>query len=308
MLEPAWGYVDQPPLTPWLARTLTESVADEAWALRLPATLASAASVVLLGLIARELGGDRRAVALAAWGGAFAGLPLALGHVLLTSTIDLPLTLARGADRPDGAARQPPVVARCGGPGRRRHVEPAAHAAAAARARARPRHPRPPGAAAHPVAVARGRPGRAHRAAEPRLPVEQRLAAAGDGCRPGRVQRRRRAGRPAAHHARGHRPSARAGVGRRPGARLAGADRALGAGRHRRHRRLHGVVGSPAALPGGDPRGPLRRRVRADVALDRRPSRSPGARGRRGRPQRRRLGRHRAAPAARDGARPHPAA
>ena len=93
MLAPAWGYVDQPPLTPWLARTLTSVVADEPWAMRLPATLASAASVVLLGLIARELGGDRRAVALAAWGGAFAGLPLALGHALLTSTIDLPLTL-----------------------------------------------------------------------------------------------------------------------------------------------------------------------------------------------------------------------
>ena len=93
MLAPAWGYVDQPPLTPWLARTLTSVVADEPWAIRLPATVASAASVVLLGLIARELGGDRRAVALAAWGGAFAGLPLALGHALLSSTIDLPLTL-----------------------------------------------------------------------------------------------------------------------------------------------------------------------------------------------------------------------
>ena len=69
-------------------------MADEAWALRIPATVASAASVVLLGLIAREVGGDRRAVALAAWGGAFAGLPLALGHVLLTSTVDLPFTLA----------------------------------------------------------------------------------------------------------------------------------------------------------------------------------------------------------------------
>ena len=94
MFAPAWGYVDQPPLTPWLARTFTSLVADEAWAVRIPATLASAASVVLLGLITREVGGDRRAVALAAWGGAFAGLPLALGHVLLTSTIDLPFTLA----------------------------------------------------------------------------------------------------------------------------------------------------------------------------------------------------------------------
>ena len=93
MLAPAWGYVDQPPLTPWLARTFTSLVSDEAWALRIPATLASGASVVLVGAIARELGGDRRAVALAAWGAAFAGLPLALGHALLTSTIDLPLTL-----------------------------------------------------------------------------------------------------------------------------------------------------------------------------------------------------------------------
>jgi 4-amino-4-deoxy-L-arabinose transferase-like glycosyltransferase len=93
MLAPALGYVDQPPLTPWLARTFTSLVADESWALRIPATLASAAAVVLVGLITRELGGDRRAVAFAAWGFAFAGLPLALGHVLLTSTIDLPLTL-----------------------------------------------------------------------------------------------------------------------------------------------------------------------------------------------------------------------
>ena len=57
MLPPALGYVDQPPLSPWLARTFTSLVADEAWALRIPATLASAASVVLVGLITRELGG-----------------------------------------------------------------------------------------------------------------------------------------------------------------------------------------------------------------------------------------------------------
>ncbi len=92
MLPPDWGYLDQPPLTPWLARTLAELV-DEPWALRLPATVASAVTVLLLARLARELGGDRRAVAFAAWGGAFAVLPLALGHLLLTSTIDLPLTV-----------------------------------------------------------------------------------------------------------------------------------------------------------------------------------------------------------------------
>ena len=88
MLPPAWGYVDQPPLTPFLAR-LTTHLADEPWALRLPATTATALSVVVIALICRELGGGRGAQLLAAWGYAFAALPLMLGHVLLTSTVDL---------------------------------------------------------------------------------------------------------------------------------------------------------------------------------------------------------------------------
>jgi len=88
MLPPAWGYVDQPPLTPLLAR-LTTHLADEVWALRIPATLATSLSVVVVALICRQLGGGRGAQALAAWGYAFAALPLALGHVLLTSTVDL---------------------------------------------------------------------------------------------------------------------------------------------------------------------------------------------------------------------------
>ncbi len=92
MLPPAWGYVDQPPLTPVLAR-LSTHLADQPWALRVPATLAAAASVVLIALVVRELGGGRAAQALAAWGYAFAALPLMLGHVLLTSTVDLPLLI-----------------------------------------------------------------------------------------------------------------------------------------------------------------------------------------------------------------------
>lgn len=90
MLPPAWGYVDQPPLTPLLAR-LTTHLAETPWALRIPATLAAATSVVLIALVTRELGGGRGAQALAAWGYAFAAIPLMLGHLLLTSTIDLPL-------------------------------------------------------------------------------------------------------------------------------------------------------------------------------------------------------------------------
>jgi 4-amino-4-deoxy-L-arabinose transferase-like glycosyltransferase len=107
MLPPAWGYVDQPPLVPFLARTLA-AVADEPWAVRTPATLASAVSVLLVALLARELGGRRGAQALAAWGYAFSAMPLMLGHLLLTSTLDqafwLAATLAavravRGGDR-----------------------------------------------------------------------------------------------------------------------------------------------------------------------------------------------------------------
>ncbi|ACQ81812.1 conserved hypothetical protein [Beutenbergia cavernae DSM 12333] len=87
MLEPAWGYVDQPPLTPLLVQAIS-GVVDEAWAIRVPATLCAAATVVVVALLARELGGGAGAQTLAAWGYAFAVLPLAFGHLMLTSAID----------------------------------------------------------------------------------------------------------------------------------------------------------------------------------------------------------------------------
>lgn len=88
MLDPAWGYIDQPPLTPLIARTLA-SIIDEPWFLRLPAILAAVAAVFVAVLIAREVGGARRAQALAAWTAAAAAFPMVFGHVLLTSSIDL---------------------------------------------------------------------------------------------------------------------------------------------------------------------------------------------------------------------------
>jgi 4-amino-4-deoxy-L-arabinose transferase-like glycosyltransferase len=93
LLRPGWGYLDQPPLTPLLVRATRWLVADEVWALRIPATLAAAASVLLIVGITREVGGDRTAQTLAAWGYAFASFPLVLGHVLLTSSIDEPIWL-----------------------------------------------------------------------------------------------------------------------------------------------------------------------------------------------------------------------
>lgn len=91
MLPPDWGYVDQPPLAPLLARLFAGTLGAEPWAVRIPATLAAVLSVLVLALITREVGGGRGAQALCAWAYAFAALPLIMGHALLTSTLDLPV-------------------------------------------------------------------------------------------------------------------------------------------------------------------------------------------------------------------------
>jgi len=90
MLRSGWGYVDQPPLTPLLAR-LFGHLADDPWAIRIPATLATVASIYVVALITRELGGGRGAQTLCAWAYGFAAIPLITGHALLTSTIDMPV-------------------------------------------------------------------------------------------------------------------------------------------------------------------------------------------------------------------------
>ncbi|MCP2264940.1 glycosyltransferase family 39 protein [Promicromonospora thailandica] len=89
MLDPAWGYVDQPPLTPWIARTGTDLFGDTLLVMRVPATLAHVAAVVVVALVARELGGRAGAQALAAWGYGTAAIPLAFGHTFLTASLDL---------------------------------------------------------------------------------------------------------------------------------------------------------------------------------------------------------------------------
>jgi Dolichyl-phosphate-mannose-protein mannosyltransferase len=84
--HPAWGYVDQPPLTPLLGRLATAVFGDHLWALRLPATACTVATAVLVALTARELGGGRVAQTLAALGAGSA--ELIFGHLLLTSPVD----------------------------------------------------------------------------------------------------------------------------------------------------------------------------------------------------------------------------
>src|SRR5580692_8658903 len=64
--HPAWGYVDQPPLIAWIAWLLQHTIGTSLWALRLLPALAGVATVLLTGLLTRELGGRRWAMFLGA--------------------------------------------------------------------------------------------------------------------------------------------------------------------------------------------------------------------------------------------------
>src|SRR5215469_5779470 len=73
----AWGYPDQPPFVPLLARLMSDLAPGSLVVLRLPSALASAALVILTALIAREFGAEHRAQILAA--GVVAAAPLVIG-------------------------------------------------------------------------------------------------------------------------------------------------------------------------------------------------------------------------------------
>jgi hypothetical protein len=85
----AWGYTDQPPLTPLLAKISMTIFGDTPMGLRVVATLSAALTVVVVALIARELGGERSAQILAAACTALAGFVLGTGHMVSTATFDL---------------------------------------------------------------------------------------------------------------------------------------------------------------------------------------------------------------------------
>jgi hypothetical protein len=87
--EPAFGYVDQPPLTPLVARAMDTLLPGSLTGLRLPSLLAAALVVLLTGLLARELGGGRGAQLLAAASMGVSAVLLAVGHLLSTTTFDL---------------------------------------------------------------------------------------------------------------------------------------------------------------------------------------------------------------------------
>jgi Dolichyl-phosphate-mannose-protein mannosyltransferase len=87
--EPAFGYVDQPPLTPLVARGMDTLLPGSLTGLRLPSLLAAALVVLLTGLLAREFGGGRGAQLLAAASMGVSAILLAVGHLLSTTTFDL---------------------------------------------------------------------------------------------------------------------------------------------------------------------------------------------------------------------------
>ena len=84
-----WAYADQGIVTPLLARAMSELASGSLLVLRLPSALAAGSTVLLTALIARELGGGRRAEIIAAACAAVSGIVLVTGHTLSTSTFDL---------------------------------------------------------------------------------------------------------------------------------------------------------------------------------------------------------------------------
>jgi 4-amino-4-deoxy-L-arabinose transferase-like glycosyltransferase len=85
----SWGYPDQPPLVPALARLLSAIGPNAVWVLRIPSALAAGATILLTTALARRLGGDQGAQLLSAMSMGVAGLLLGADHYLNTSGFDL---------------------------------------------------------------------------------------------------------------------------------------------------------------------------------------------------------------------------
>ncbi|MFL6239293.1 MAG: glycosyltransferase family 39 protein [Actinomycetes bacterium] len=85
----AWGYPDQPPFVPFLARLMTAVAPGSLPVLRTPSAIAMALVVVLAALTARELGAGGSGQLLAAGAMAVSAFLLGAGHLLSTSTFAL---------------------------------------------------------------------------------------------------------------------------------------------------------------------------------------------------------------------------
>lgn len=84
----AWGYVDQPPLLPFLVRLSRIVIGDSLRSIRFMPALAASALVVLGALIARELGGRRFALILTSVTLIIAPIYLSDGSLLTTNCLE----------------------------------------------------------------------------------------------------------------------------------------------------------------------------------------------------------------------------
>jgi 4-amino-4-deoxy-L-arabinose transferase-like glycosyltransferase len=90
----ALGYVDQPPLTPALARLQMALFGSSPWSVRAIPAVTIGVVAFLAALLARELGGGRASQVWSAVAIGGAGFVLAVGHLLSTSTFDFTFWLA----------------------------------------------------------------------------------------------------------------------------------------------------------------------------------------------------------------------
>ena len=84
----AWGFVDQPPLVPFLIKVCRWLFGDSLRSIRLIPALATSATVILVAMIARELGGRRFALALSALAVVVSPIYLSDGSLLTTNCLE----------------------------------------------------------------------------------------------------------------------------------------------------------------------------------------------------------------------------
>ncbi|HEY9292928.1 MAG TPA: glycosyltransferase family 39 protein [Microlunatus sp.] len=92
--HPAWSQPDNPELVPLLAAGWRWVVGGSLWGFRILPALAVGVFSVIGGLIARELGGERRHQIGAAVATASAGIAIGTGHLFSTTTFDMTVTAA----------------------------------------------------------------------------------------------------------------------------------------------------------------------------------------------------------------------
>jgi hypothetical protein len=85
----AWGYVDQPPFVPAVAWVATRLFGTSPTAIRVFPALVGSATVVVTALMARELGGGRKAQAIAALAAATSPQVLGAFHLLSPTPFDM---------------------------------------------------------------------------------------------------------------------------------------------------------------------------------------------------------------------------